>query len=92
MDTETQVSPSAPELKRATYRLFKYQDDSNGLWAELEPLTGEGIYGYYPTAQEIGELHGPGDYMYFQPDSYGISFKTVVAETHYREQPVDEAA
>lgn len=55
-----------PELKTETWRVLKRDEDtvpSVVRWTELEPLTGEGQYGYYVSAEILGEEYGEGDYI-----------------------------
>ena len=81
------------------YRLFKFTvlDYLSGMpteaWVELPEITGESTYTYYPTARDVGELHGPGRYMYFATEGYSsVSFLTIVAVTSFEQASEDEEA
>lgn len=86
----TAVEPQK-ELKTQTWRVL--QLDPNAVpavtrWLELAPLTGEGEYGFRPSAGVLGEAYGEGDYIIIEERAnyYSCDAISVVAEKFFRER------
>jgi hypothetical protein len=90
------VPPAEPEPKTATWRVFKHADEwlPNGatVWHEHQPITGTGTYGYWPTAEDVGKLHGVGEYLLLGDGNAfdRVISVTVVSEVRYFEKPTDD--
>lgn len=66
-------------------------------WVEVDPISGTGPHGYWPTAADLGKKYGEGDYLLIEdrgPDltRYISGFRiSVVADRYYREADREEA-
>ncbi len=94
--TTTEAEAEAVELKRQTWRVLKRDEATVAhvtRWKELEPLSGEGEYGYRPDADALGKAYGEGDYLLIEldPAAYYLSARTmtVEAERYYHERRDD---
>lgn len=95
--SSTTDEPATPELKTATWRVLRRDPDTVAhvtRWNELKPITGSGEYGFHPTAKDLGEAYGVGDYLLVSCDTEARWYKSarsiIVAAQAYFYEPEPE--
>lgn len=100
MPTETTTEATEAEVKQESYLVL--QRDPNTVesvtrWNQVGTLEGEGQYGYWPRAEDVGEKFGEGEYLLIKlgdGDSRYISGyrMRVAAERYFHEVTETEDA
>lgn len=86
---------SEKKLVTETWRVLKGDENTVETvvrWDELEPISGEGQFGYYISASDLGERHGEGDYILIRDgDGYATCRTlTIIADRYFHEKSDDD--
>ncbi len=91
--TGENITVPEPEVKTETWRVLRR--DEGLRWHELEPITGTSQYSYQPSATDLGEKYGEGDYIILKAGSAVPSYLSartisVIADRYFREKEDDQ--